>query len=78
MPWKENSVPSSVRRLAGEPQTAFFHPSVLPMCPVRCVTYVSGRSSSVFGPTHWLRFGMPFNLLAPEFWRVLPQARLPI
>src|SRR5712671_3092748 len=46
--------------LAGEPRTAAFHPSpntpstaslpprkqeeVSPMCPVRCVTYVSGRS----------------------------------
>src|SRR5260370_40356730 len=47
-------------RLAGDPRTAVFHPSpntpsmayslpprrekALPMCPVRCVTYVSGRS----------------------------------
>src|SRR5262249_11809650 len=53
-------VPPSPRRLAGEQQTAFFRPSpntpskaslpplnqeeVLPMCPVRNVTYVSGRS----------------------------------
>jgi hypothetical protein len=55
----ENVRPSP-RRLAGEPQTATFRPSpntpskaslpprleeeVLPMCPVQCVTYVSGRS----------------------------------
>src|SRR6202035_422579 len=48
------------RGMPGEPQTAFVRPSpntpskaslpplnreeVLPMCPVRCVTYVSGRS----------------------------------
>src|SRR6266480_2376899 len=52
--------PPFPRRLAGEPRTAAFHPSpntpstaslppkkqekVSPMCPVRCVTYVSGRS----------------------------------
>src|SRR6266481_6022651 len=55
--------PPFPRRLAGEPRTAAFHPSpntpskaslppkkqeeVSPMCPVRCVTYVSGRSSPV-------------------------------
>src|SRR6266851_2792643 len=55
-------VPPSPRRLAGEPQTAVFHPlpntpskasfppllreKVLPTCPVQCVTYVSGRSLS--------------------------------
>src|SRR5215470_14747963 len=53
-------VPPSPRRLAGELQTAVFHPlpntpskasllpllrgRVSPMCPVQCVTYVSGRS----------------------------------
>src|SRR5438132_1653650 len=52
---------TSPRRLAGEPQTAVFHPSpntpsmayshpprrekVLPMCPVRCVTYVQAAQS---------------------------------
>jgi hypothetical protein len=52
---------SSPRRLAGEPQTAVFHPlpntpskaslppldeeKVSPMCPVQCITYVSGRST---------------------------------
>src|SRR6266702_2730444 len=54
--------PPLARRLAGEPRTAAFHPSpntpstaslppkkqeeVSPMCPVRCVTYVSGRSQA--------------------------------
>src|SRR5712692_10335864 len=53
--------PSASVRQPCEPQTAAFHPSpntpskaslppkkqeeVSPMCPVRCVTYVSGRSS---------------------------------
>src|SRR5713101_2871091 len=52
--------PPFARRLAGEPRTVASHPSpntpskaslppkkqeeVSPMCPVRCVTYVSGRS----------------------------------
>src|SRR5262249_22574349 len=55
--------PPLARRLAGEPRTVAFHPSpntpskaslpplsgkeVLPMCPVQCVTYVSGRSISL-------------------------------
>jgi hypothetical protein len=55
------------RRLAGEPQTAFVRPSpntpskasfpplnreeMLPMCPVRCVTYVSGRSHTADSDT---------------------------
>jgi uncharacterized membrane protein len=54
------TVPPSPRQLAGELQTAVSHPSpntpskaslpphygekVSPMCPVQCVTYVSGRS----------------------------------
>src|SRR5258708_22539469 len=60
--------PPLARRLTGEPRTAAFHPSpntpskaslppkkqeeVSPMCPVPCVTYVSGRSlpSAIYIP----------------------------
>src|SRR6266853_559863 len=68
--------------LAGEPRTAAFHPSpntpstaslpprkqeeVSPMCPVRCVTYVSGRSQLRYDVLPMSQAAQTHSKIGPE------------